>query len=133
MKNSEQTFFSQDGDAELGTVAAGCWECVVTELLSALVLWTETRREERTEPPAGHAGHCELFSLMAPHRQFVCLLTAMFWSLLQVVEGFPHDEVPCSVLGCAEESPFTKIHRMKGFLVSFADVELLMSCWWVIR
>lgn len=64
-----------------------------------------------------------VISLMAPHRRLVCLLTDMFLSLLQVVEGFPHDEVPCSVLGCAEESPFTKIHRMKGFLVSFAVAE----------
>lgn len=61
---TEWTFFPQDGDAELGAVAAGCWECVVTELLSALVLWTETRREEGTEPPAGDAGPCERYQ---PH------------------------------------------------------------------
>lgn len=49
--------FPQDGDTELGTVAASCRERVVTGLLSALVIWTETRREEGTGPPVGHTGH----------------------------------------------------------------------------
>ncbi|XP_068994525.1 progonadoliberin-1-like [Embiotoca jacksoni] len=40
-----------------------------------------------------------------------------------IVEGFPHVDAPCSVLGCAEESPFAKIYRMKGLLGSVNEKE----------
>uniref|UniRef100_A0A672HXR2 Progonadoliberin n=1 Tax=Salarias fasciatus TaxID=181472 RepID=A0A672HXR2_SALFA len=40
-------------------------------------------------------------------------------TLGNVIEGFP----PCSVLGCAEESPLVKIYRMKGLLGSVTDSE----------
>uniref|UniRef100_A0A667Z478 Progonadoliberin n=1 Tax=Myripristis murdjan TaxID=586833 RepID=A0A667Z478_9TELE len=34
-----------------------------------------------------------------------------------IVGAFPQTDIPCSVLGCAEESPFAKLHRLKGLLV----------------
>ncbi|XP_074494815.1 progonadoliberin-1-like [Sebastes fasciatus] len=40
-----------------------------------------------------------------------------------LVEGFPHVDAPCSVLGCAEESPFANIYRAKGFFGSVTDRE----------
>nr|AAY17516.1 GnRH-1 precursor [Morone chrysops] len=44
-------------------------------------------------------------------------------TLANIVGGFPHVETPCRVLGCAEESPFPKIYRMKGFLDAVTDRE----------
>ncbi|XP_044052561.1 progonadoliberin-1-like isoform X2 [Siniperca chuatsi] len=44
-------------------------------------------------------------------------------TLGNIVDGFPHVDTPCSVLGCAEESPLAKIYRMKGFLGSVTDRE----------
>lgn len=38
----------------------------------------------------------------------------------KMVEEFPRVEAPCSVFGCAEESPFAKMYRVKGLLVSFS-------------
>ncbi|XP_059193500.1 progonadoliberin-1-like [Centropristis striata] len=42
-------------------------------------------------------------------------------TLGSLVEGFPHMDTPCSVFGCAEESPFAEIYRTKGFLGSVTD------------
>uniref|UniRef100_A0A667Z4V7 Progonadoliberin n=1 Tax=Myripristis murdjan TaxID=586833 RepID=A0A667Z4V7_9TELE len=39
-------------------------------------------------------------------------------TLASVIGAFPQTDIPCSVLGCAEESPFAKLHRLKGLLVS---------------
>ncbi|XP_054467202.1 progonadoliberin-1-like [Anoplopoma fimbria] len=44
-------------------------------------------------------------------------------TLGNLVEAFPQVETPCSVLGCAEESPIAKIYRSKGFLGSITDRE----------
>ncbi|KAM4577409.1 progonadoliberin-1-like [Odontesthes bonariensis] len=44
-------------------------------------------------------------------------------TLDNVVEGFPHMDAPCRVVGCADESPFAKIYRMKGFLGGVTDRE----------
>ncbi|XP_039978785.1 progonadoliberin-1-like [Xiphias gladius] len=44
-------------------------------------------------------------------------------TLGNLVEGSPHVATLCSVLGCAEESPFAGIYRMKGFLGSVTDRE----------
>uniref|UniRef100_A0A3B4VQ38 Gonadotropin releasing hormone 1 n=2 Tax=Seriola dumerili TaxID=41447 RepID=A0A3B4VQ38_SERDU len=44
-------------------------------------------------------------------------------TLANIVEGAPHVETPCRMLGCAEESPFARIYRMKGFLGSATDRE----------
>ncbi|XP_042344573.1 progonadoliberin-1-like [Plectropomus leopardus] len=35
-----------------------------------------------------------------------------------IIEGFAHLDTPCSVFGCAEESPLAKIYGTKGFLGS---------------
>ncbi|XP_041792306.1 progonadoliberin-1-like [Chelmon rostratus] len=40
-------------------------------------------------------------------------------TLGNIVEGFP----ACSVLGCAEESPYPKVYRMRGFLDSVSNRE----------
>ncbi|XP_047448360.1 progonadoliberin-1-like [Mugil cephalus] len=45
-----------------------------------------------------------------------------FSDTLENLEGFPHMEAPCRVMGCAEE-PFAKIYRMKGLIGSMADRE----------
>lgn len=45
--------FPQDGVGELGAVAAAGWGRDVTGVLSALVIRTEPRREERRGRPAG--------------------------------------------------------------------------------
>uniref|UniRef100_A0A3Q3LAA7 Gonadotropin releasing hormone 1 n=1 Tax=Mastacembelus armatus TaxID=205130 RepID=A0A3Q3LAA7_9TELE len=50
-------------------------------------------------------------------------LDSLVDSLGNMVEGFPHVDTPCSVLRCAEESPFARIYRMKGFLDSVTDRE----------
>ncbi|KAM9359889.1 progonadoliberin-1-like [Symphorus nematophorus] len=44
-------------------------------------------------------------------------------TLGNIVEGFPRVETPCAVLGCAEEPPFPKMYRMKGFLDTVTDRE----------
>ncbi|XP_070760314.1 progonadoliberin-1-like [Enoplosus armatus] len=44
-------------------------------------------------------------------------------TLGNIVEGFPQVDAPCSVLGCAEESPLSKMYRVKGFLGSVTDRE----------
>ncbi|XP_051279402.1 progonadoliberin-1 isoform X2 [Dicentrarchus labrax] len=44
-------------------------------------------------------------------------------TLGNIVGSFPHVATPCRVLGCAEESPFPKIYRMKGFLDAVTDRE----------
>nr|AAT80334.1 seabream-type gonadotropin-releasing hormone precursor [Rachycentron canadum] len=44
-------------------------------------------------------------------------------TLANMVEGVPHVDSPCSILRCAEDSPFPKIYRMKGFLGSVTDRE----------
>ncbi|KAF7668320.1 hypothetical protein LDENG_00018480 [Lucifuga dentata] len=44
-------------------------------------------------------------------------------TLAKVAEGFPQVDTPCRVLGCAEESPFSKFYRMKGFLGGVNDRE----------
>uniref|UniRef100_UPI0037E9BCC3 progonadoliberin-1-like n=1 Tax=Semicossyphus pulcher TaxID=241346 RepID=UPI0037E9BCC3 len=43
-------------------------------------------------------------------------------TLDDIVEGFPHVDRPCSVLGC-EEDPVVKPCRMKGFLGSVSERE----------
>ncbi|KAA8592777.1 hypothetical protein FQN60_018232, partial [Etheostoma spectabile] len=40
-------------------------------------------------------------------------MAAGLLSALVLVEGFPHVDTSCSVLGCAEESPFANIYRAK--------------------
>nr|BAC56849.1 seabream-type gonadotropin-releasing hormone precursor [Oreochromis niloticus] len=42
-------------------------------------------------------------------------------TLGNMVEEFPRVEAPCSVFGCAEESPFAKMYRVKGLLASLAE------------
>ncbi|XP_073322714.1 progonadoliberin-1 [Pagrus major] len=42
-------------------------------------------------------------------------------TLGDIIERFPHADSPCSVLGCAEEPPFPKMYRMKGFIGSGTD------------
>ncbi|XP_033974226.1 progonadoliberin-1-like isoform X2 [Trematomus bernacchii] len=42
-------------------------------------------------------------------------------TLDNLVEAFPHVETHCSVLACAEESPFAKMYSTKGFLGSVTD------------
>ncbi|GLD52655.1 progonadoliberin-1 [Lates calcarifer] len=44
-------------------------------------------------------------------------------TLGNVVEGFPHEDTQCSVLGYAEESPFARVYRMKGVFGSVTDRE----------
>uniref|UniRef100_A0A667Z8F1 Progonadoliberin-1 n=1 Tax=Myripristis murdjan TaxID=586833 RepID=A0A667Z8F1_9TELE len=44
-------------------------------------------------------------------------------TLASIVGAFPQTDIPCSVLGCAEESPFAKLHRLKGLLVSVAPFD----------
>ncbi|XP_004544170.1 progonadoliberin-1 [Maylandia zebra] len=44
-------------------------------------------------------------------------------TLGNMVEEFPRVEAPCSVFGCAEESPFAKMYRVKGLLASVAERE----------
>ncbi|XP_058491824.1 progonadoliberin-1-like [Solea solea] len=39
--------------------------------------------------------------------------------------AFPHMDSPCGVSGCAEEPPFGRVYRMKGFLVSLFSVSLI--------
>ncbi|XP_041856160.1 progonadoliberin-1-like [Melanotaenia boesemani] len=46
-----------------------------------------------------------------------------FTDKLDNIEGFPHMDAPCSVLTCAEKSPFARIYRMKGLLASVTDRE----------
>ncbi|XP_035999443.1 progonadoliberin-1 [Fundulus heteroclitus] len=40
-----------------------------------------------------------------------------------IFEGLAHMAAPCSVPGCAEESPFAKFHRLKGLLVRVHERE----------
>ncbi|XP_067377710.1 progonadoliberin-1-like [Channa argus] len=42
-------------------------------------------------------------------------------TLDNIVEGFSHVDTPCSVLGCAEESPFAGLYRIKGFFDSVSN------------
>lgn len=56
---------------------------------------------------------------------FIVMFIVSF--LPQIVEAFPHEDAPCTVFGCAEESPLEKIYRMKGFRVSFAHFVILFS------
>ncbi|XP_034396679.1 progonadoliberin-1-like [Cyclopterus lumpus] len=43
--------------------------------------------------------------------------------LRQLIEAFPHVDTPCTVFGCAEESPIARIYRSKGFLGSVTNRE----------
>ena len=56
-----------------------------------------------------------------PSNLFLHIFAAMIF-FQQLVEAFPHVETHCSVLACAEESPFAKMYKTKGFLVSFAHL-----------
>lgn len=59
------SLFPQDGDGELVSVAADGWESGLTALLSALVLWTQSRRQEGRGPPVqlcGHGNHLSALS-----------------------------------------------------------------------
>lgn len=56
-------FCPQNGYTNLGTVAAACGDSVVSGLLSALVIWTEPRREKGTGQPFRHPGQCKLLSI----------------------------------------------------------------------
>ncbi|XP_038152565.1 progonadoliberin-1-like isoform X2 [Cyprinodon tularosa] len=40
-----------------------------------------------------------------------------------IFEGLANAEAPCSVLGCAEESPFAKFYRMRGLLARVPEGE----------
>ncbi|KAK2837594.1 hypothetical protein Q5P01_014806 [Channa striata] len=42
-------------------------------------------------------------------------------TLDNIVEGFSHVDMPWSVLGCEEESPFARLYKIKGFLDSVTD------------
>ncbi|XP_071390163.1 progonadoliberin-1-like [Centroberyx affinis] len=44
-------------------------------------------------------------------------------TLGNIVEEFPKMDTPCSVVGCAEESPFAKHYRIRGLLGSVTDRE----------
>ncbi|KAM9392112.1 progonadoliberin-1-like [Pholidichthys leucotaenia] len=44
-------------------------------------------------------------------------------TLENVMEEFPHINVPCSVFGCTERSPFAKIYRLKDLLGSVTERE----------
>uniref|UniRef100_A0A8C2ZXS1 Progonadoliberin n=1 Tax=Cyclopterus lumpus TaxID=8103 RepID=A0A8C2ZXS1_CYCLU len=44
-------------------------------------------------------------------------------TLGNLIEAFPHVDTPCTVFGCAEESPIARIYRSKGFLGSVTNRE----------
>ncbi|XP_071338373.1 progonadoliberin-1-like [Trachinotus anak] len=54
---------------------------------------------------------------------FILYILIVMFCLQQIVEGVPHVDTPCSIMGCAEESPFARIYRMKGLLGSVTDRE----------
>ncbi|XP_035496320.1 progonadoliberin-1-like isoform X2 [Scophthalmus maximus] len=42
-------------------------------------------------------------------------------TLGNIVEGLPHVDTTCRVIGCTEESPYARMYRLKGFLGSGPD------------
>lgn len=69
-------------------------------------------------------------------RSSACFISALYPCnfVLQIVGAFPQTDVPCSVLGCAEESPFAKLHTLRGLLVSVAPLwhfVIVCVCAWV--
>lgn len=116
----------QDGAAELDPMAPPHRGAVVTRLLSALVLWTESRREAGPGPALRHSGSCKRWSASwLLHRSLLCpliLMSFFFFCGQQVVE------TPCGVLGCEESPPFPRLYRMKGFLVSSNNL-FGVFCW----
>lgn len=123
------SLFPQDGDGELLSVAAGGRESGITALLSALVLWTQSRWQEGRGPPVSLCGHGNHLSASSPRMspqlspRVSCLLRCLLMCLLsprvlsQVVLRAPH-----ALLGCAEESaPFSRIFGMKDLLVSLRE------------
>lgn len=68
------SLFPQDGDSELLSVAAAGWESDVTALLSALVLWTQSRRQEGRGRPVRLCGQGNHLSASCP-RVSLCVLS----------------------------------------------------------
>lgn len=124
------SLFPQDGDGELLSVAADGWESGLTALLSALVLWTQSRRQEGRGPPVQLCGHGNHPSALSPHVSSAvsCLLRHLLMCLLsprvlsQVGLRAPHAHMSSALLGCDEESaPFSRIFGIKEILVSLRE------------
>lgn len=64
------------------------------------------------------------FLSLSVYQRLLVLIFFVFvlFFLQKMVEEFPRVEAPCSVFGCAEESPLTKMYRAKGLLVSFSHL-----------